>query len=218
MFYHSTVSSAEILKTLPEIEDLKRRCQALATLDSILCPEWEYRYFSFNDAWAPGEALSSMRNGEGDDWLILFNPRGAIVKGFVLAADMAKDCPWPGVVDAVPEEFAAFVAEPAFAIDKTTFCLWRRTADASWHAGPVEPPGSQDPDGRSKLLRFLDGDPATYQAWGEEYYGARLNPRAIEQIYHHEQLSEFLVRSLNPKAKLRFLRPEIEEIGYPLKA
>ncbi len=217
MFYDSSVSSAEVLKTLPEIEELKRRCQALAALDSILCPEWEYRYFSFNASWAPGEALSSMRNGEGDDWLILWSPQGAIIKGFVLASKMAEDCPWPGVVDSVPEEFASFVGEPAFAIDKTTFCLWRRTSDPSWNVGPVDRPSGQDPDGCGKLLRFLDGEPATYKAWGEEYYGARLNPRAIEQIYRHEQLTEFLVRSLNPKAKLRHLRPEIEEIGYPLK-
>ena len=217
MFYHSPVSSTEIQHALPEIDDLKRRCQALAALDSILCPEWEYRYFSFNASWAPEESLSSMRNGEGDDWLILFNPRGAIVKGFVLASKMAENCPWTGVVDQVPEEFASFVGEPAFAIDKTTFCLWRRTSDRSWNVGPVDHPDGPDPDGRLKLLRFLDGNPETYQAWGEEYYGTRLNPRAIEQIYRHEELTEFLVRSLNPKAKLRFLRPEIEEIGYPLK-
>ncbi len=217
MFYHSVVSSAEILKTLPEIEDLKRRCQALATLDSILCPEWEYRYFSFNDSWASGESLSSMRNGEGDDWLILFGPHGAIIKGFVLASKMAEDCPWPGVVDSVPDDFSAFADEPAFAIDKTTFCLWRRSAEPSWEIGSISFPQADDPDGSGKLLRFLDGNPTTYQEWGEEYYGTRLNPRAIEQIYRHEELSEFLVRSLNSKARLRHLRPEIEEIGYPMK-
>ncbi len=210
------MSSTEILKTLPEIEVLRRRCQALAALDAILCPDWEYRYFSFNAAWSAGEALSSMRNGEGDDWLILFNDEGAIVKGFVLEAPMADGCPWPGVVDSVPPEFSEFAREPAFAIDKTTFCAWRRHAGASWHAGPVEAPESDDPDGAAKLLRFLDGEPETYRKWGEEYYGARLNPRAIEQIYAHEQLTEFLVRSLNPRARLRDLRPEIEEIGYPL--
>ncbi len=210
------MTSTENLRILPGIEDLKLRCQALATIDSILCPEWEYRYFSFNASWTPEESLSSMRNGEGDDWLILFNRHGAIVKGFVLASAMAKNCPWPGVVDAVPDEFSGFADEPAFAIDKTTFCLWRRHSDPTWNVGRIEYPAGRDPDGSGKLLRFLDGNPATYQAWGEEYYGARLNPKAVEQIYRHERLTEFLVRSLNPKAKLRHLRPEIEEIGYPL--
>ena len=216
MFYHSAVSAAENLKTLPGIDDLRRLCQALATLDAILCPEWEYRYFSFNSAWGQGELLSSMRNGEGDDWLILWNPHGAIVKGFVMASEMATESPWPGVVDAVPSEFSGFLHEPAFAIDKTTFCLWRRHGDDSWHVGEIDYPKGPDPDGSGKLLRFLDGEPSTYQRWGEEYYGARLNPPASEQTYRHERLTEFLVRSLNPKVKLRDLRPEIEEIGYPL--
>ena len=210
------MSSTENLKILPGIEELRRLCQALATLDAILCPEWEYRYFSFNAGWAPGEMLSSMRDGEGDDWLILFDRNGAIIKGFMVASKMAEDCPWPGVVDAVPEDFADFLNEPAFAIDKTTFCLWRRSSDDGWNVGPVEYPPGRDPDGSQALLRYLDGDPGTYREWGEEYYGERLNPKAIEQIYRHDRLTEFLIRSLNPKARLENLRDEIEEIGYPL--
>lgn len=160
--------------------------------------------------------LSSMRNGEGDDWLILFNTQGAIMKGFVVESEMADGCPWPGVLDAVPDAFANFLGELAFATDQTTFCLWQQVSDAEWHAGPVDFPASKDPDGAAKLLRFLDGNPETYQHWGEEYYGNRLNPNAVEQIYRHERLTEFLVRSLNPKARLRGIRDEIEDIGYPL--
>ncbi|MEM7356986.1 MAG: hypothetical protein AAF657_39595 [Acidobacteriota bacterium] len=204
------------MEHLPEISVLQRLCQALATLDAILCPEWEYRYFSFNASWAPGELLSSMRNGEGDDWLILFNRHGAIMKGFVLESEMAQDCPWPGVIDAVPGDFADFLGDPAFAVDKTTFCFWHRSADSGWQAGPVDFPDVADPDGSGKLLRFLDGDPETYRKWGEEYYGERLNPKAIEQIYRHDRLTEFLVRSLNPKARLKDLKAEVSDIGYPL--
>ncbi len=210
------MSCAENLKILPGIDELQRLCQSLAALDAILCPEWEYRYFSFNSAWAPGETLSSMRNGEGDDWLILFTERGAIMKGFVVAAKMAIDCPWPGVIDTVPEDFTAFLNEPAFAIQHTTFCLWRRHADAAWSTGDVDYPSGQDPDGSGTLLAFLDGDPETYRRWGEEYFGARLNPKAIEQVFRHDRLTEFLIRSLNPKARLKDLRDEIEDIGYPL--
>lgn len=210
------MTSSQLLKTLPGVDDLRRLCQSLAALDAILCPEWEYRYFSFNASWAPGEMLSSMRNGEGDDWLILFSQRGAIMKGFVLDSVMARDCPWPGVTDSVPDDFADFLGEAAFAVDKTTFCLWNRNDDPGWQMGPVDVPDSADPDGSAKLLGFLDGNSETYRHWGEEYYGKRLNPRAIEQVYRHERLTEFLVRSLNPKARLRDVSDEIEDIGYPL--
>lgn len=209
------MSAARFLDTLPDLEALRRRCQSLAVLDAVLCPEWEFRYFSFNSAWAPGEMLSSMRNGEGDDWLIWFGPPGAIVKGFVLGCPMAEGCPRPGVVDAVPEAFRAFLDEPAFSIDKTTFCLWRPRGDG-WSIGPIDPPPVEDPDGSALLLPFLDGDPETYRLWGEEYFGSRLNPKAIEQVYRHHPLSEFLVRSLNPQVDLDALREEVAQIGYPV--
>ena len=37
---------------LPEPGDLRRLSQSLAMLDAILCPEWQYRYHSFNASWA----------------------------------------------------------------------------------------------------------------------------------------------------------------------
>jgi hypothetical protein len=33
---------------LPEVGSLRRLSQSLAMLDAILCPEWQYRYHSFN--------------------------------------------------------------------------------------------------------------------------------------------------------------------------
>lgn len=34
--------------TLPDIATLRQRAKALAMLDAIVSPEWEYRYFSYN--------------------------------------------------------------------------------------------------------------------------------------------------------------------------
>ncbi|MFL5245765.1 MAG: hypothetical protein ACJ8FY_27140 [Gemmataceae bacterium] len=55
---------------LPSIEELRKLCQSIATLDAILSPEWELRYYSFNNSWAAGAACASMRNGSGDDYFI----------------------------------------------------------------------------------------------------------------------------------------------------
>lgn len=209
------MSASEVAEGLPGIEDLRRLCQSLAVLDAILCPEWEYRYFSFNAAWADGEMLASMRNGEGDDWLILWNPSGAIIKGFLHNAPMARDCPWPGVVDSVPEEFQAFLNDPAFSRQHTTFCLWRRPEDPRWCVGEIDFPDDPDADGARTLLRFLDGEPETYRRWGEEYFGWSLDRRAIEHIYRQAPLSPFVVRSLNADAGYKELKSELSEIGYP---
>ncbi len=58
--------STQNLSALSTIERLRKLSQALATLDAILCPEWQYRYYSFNAQWDVGEMMASMRNGSGD--------------------------------------------------------------------------------------------------------------------------------------------------------
>jgi hypothetical protein len=69
------------LSKLPDIPSLRRLTRALAMLDAILSPEWEYRHYSFDAHWAEGETMASMRNGSGDEWFALFCPAGAVLKG-----------------------------------------------------------------------------------------------------------------------------------------
>ncbi len=45
---------------LPSIPQVRHIAQSLAMLDAILSPEWDYRYYSFNSAWGPGEEMASM--------------------------------------------------------------------------------------------------------------------------------------------------------------
>ena len=79
------------LKTLPDIDRLKALCQSLAMLDAIMSPDWEYRYYSFDSKWGLNEMMASMRNGQGDDFFILFNNNGAIIKGFDHESPMCAD-------------------------------------------------------------------------------------------------------------------------------
>jgi hypothetical protein len=70
---------------LPHPALLERRCIALATLDAILSPDWQYRYYSFNRHWdrEARTRMASMRNGSGDDCFLLFFPDGtAALKGY----------------------------------------------------------------------------------------------------------------------------------------
>lgn len=208
--------STRDLSGLPDIDGLVRLNQALATLDAILCPEWEFRYFSFNHHWDEDEQLGLMRNGEGDDWLIFVNPRGAVIKGFVHSCPMAENAPWPGLFDDVPEDFEGFLDEPAFSREATTFCVWCLREDGVWRRGGVTLPPGPDPDGSAFLMSFLDGDPATYKRWADEYFGQPIQPSAIERIYRHVPLNPGLVAALNPEVNYRELCQEAEEIGYPV--
>jgi hypothetical protein len=208
------------LSQLPDIADLRALSQSLAMLDAILCPEWEYRYYSFNAHWSEDEMMASMRNGSGDEYFILFSPVGAIIKGFAHEAPMtpyAFDPPhvWPGVLDAVPSVFAAFLTEPAFIIEDTTFCVWRTYQDPVWQRGAIEFPDDPNPDGSQQLLAILDGDPQTYQAYTETNYERSIAIDAVIHVYNHQPLTNALVQALNPNRSLADIAADQQEIGYP---
>jgi len=211
------------LANLPNIDALKKLCQSLAVLDAIMCPDWEYRYFSFNSKWGEGEMMASMRNGSGDEYFILFNSQGAIIKGFAHESSMSPwssgtNQVWPGVLDQVPSEFRAFLSEPAFSMDETTFCIWRRAEDQSWQTGPIEYPEGEDSDGSEELLFALDGDPKSYQESAEEYYECAVDLGSVTAIYEHQPLRLETVKQLNPDVSLESLKSDVAEIDYPLEA
>jgi hypothetical protein len=192
-------------------------------LDAILSPEWEYRYHSFNANWAAGEALASMRDGCGDDYVILFTGAGAIMKGFAHESEawrksLERGQVLPGLFAGVPEEFAGFLAEPAFSLDETTFCLWRRLSDRAWQIGAIDCLEGQDPDGSAELLRLLDGDPEAYRAWAEDYFETSVARSAVDHIYAHRPLTEEVVKDLNPQLSLIDLAEDVSEIAYPTLA
>jgi hypothetical protein len=175
--------------------------------------------------------MGSMRNGQGDDFFALFNAHGCFLKGFAHEAPMTPyhSDPkrlWPGILDTVPQEFAACLREPAFTIEDATFCIWRRYGDASWRRGAIEFPPGPDPDGSEYLLSPLDGRPETYREWAAWYFNKPfLTVEMVRHIYHHLPLTDELVATLtpdiviedddNPRMEVADLEDEIAEIGYP---
>lgn len=208
------------LATIPDVEPLKKLCQSLALLDAIMSPEWEYRYYSFNSKWAEGEMMASMRNGSGDEYFVLFNSQGAIMKGFAHESLMSpwssvSEQVWPGVLDQVPAEFEEFLDEPAFSMAETTFCAWRRNGDPAWQTGEIEYPGEDDPDGSDDLLFILDGDPKTYQEFAEHYYERSIDLGVVRNFYEQQVLTPQMIEKLNPEVSLENLETDLEQIDYP---
>ena len=181
---------------------------------------WQDRYYSFNSRWAPGAEMGSMRNGCGDDFFAHFSQSGCWLKGFAHEYPMSPHrwSPsriWPGVLDSLPAQFEPCLREPAFALQDTTFCIWRRTWDPVWSVGGIEFPDAEDPDGSEFLLADLDGKPTTYQRFAEEYYERDLDLGSVEHVYAHRPLTQSIVETLNPDRTLDELAAEIREIGYP---
>lgn len=213
--------STRDLSALPDVDRLRATLQSMAMLDAILMPEWQLRYYSFNCRWGKGKQMGSMRDGEGDNFFALFNSAGCFLKGFAHEAVMSPygrrpKAVWPGVLDAVPDEFEDGLNEPAFSMEDTTFCVWRRYSDPNWQCGPVAfPEGKNDPDGSAELLSPLDGKSASYRSWAEDYYERDVPLSAVRHIYAHRPLTSRVVKQLNPEITLEALEADVDEIGYP---
>ena len=188
--------------------------QTLATLDAIVSPEWEYRYYSFNARWGSGELMGSMRNGSGDGLFVLFNDAGVFIKGFdherQPSGERAQD-----VYDRVPRAFRSGVDEPAFSPENVSFCCWRTFLDDQWSASRTRPL-EDGRDGSDWMLAGLDGSPATYLAFANDYYEVELDAERVEAVYRRTPMTLELARGLNPEIDFPLLLLELDEIGYPV--
>jgi hypothetical protein len=205
--------STRNLLQLPGAISLRRLLQSVAMLDAVICPEWEYRYYSFNANWAAGEMMGSMRNGQGDGFFALFNRHGVFIKGFDHESTVAS-LPSEQFYRDLPHQFSACCSEPAFSPELVTFCVWRLSEEPGWSGAKIALPPSED-DGSANLLAILDCSPETYLRWATEYYGRELSALAVIAVYEHRVLTEEIVAALNPMCSLTSLREDIAEIGYP---
>lgn len=197
--------STQNLSLLPSAVELQRICKGLSALEAIICPEWEYRYYSYQKKWSEFEEFCGMRNGHGDRLLILFNESGCCINGFAHESAMngwrtstiRDERPflkklfgsknksgltqeiYAGVVDELPVAFHDFVfGEPVKSIG-TTFCIWQLKEEKDWKIGNIQWPDDAYKDGSTDLLELLDGNPQTYKNWAESYYDEQFDERPL---------------------------------------
>jgi hypothetical protein len=218
----ATVPTEETLRGLPNIESLRQKTQALAAVDAIMSPDWKYRYFLFNAAWDTGEMMATIRNGSGDEVFLLFTRSGAILKGFDHESCMSpwareKKALWTGMFTSVPDEFRHFLTEPAFDIDNSTFCAWRRSSDSSWHSDEIDYPDADgNEDGSDWLLQEYIEGPSRYVDFCKDYYEREVPLVTVQAFYDFKQLDQGMLEALNPGLHLDEMRAEMLEIGYPV--
>ncbi|WP_380283385.1 hypothetical protein [Kitasatospora purpeofusca] len=203
----------ELLSRLPALPALRERCRGIAMLEAILGPDWNDRYYSFDSRWGDGEEMASMRDGEGDDWFVVFSAAGAYARGFDHTAPNAG----ARLLAEVPSAFRSYIAEPAFGeedgVPLATVCFWREGGDAAWRAPSAAPTGGV---GLFGLLAAEDPAEA-YRVWAEEYYELEdgLDLDAIAHVLALRPLTGAVVSALNPEVDLGQLAGDIAEIGYP---
>jgi hypothetical protein len=190
--------------SLPPPAELERTCKGLAALDAILCDDWESRYYSFNQAWNKKgkQRMASMRNGEGDDWFIVFGPAGVFVKSFwheYPPQDVAK------LYAGLPKPLAPQLEEAAFSMEDVTFGGWND--GEGWTLRGNAKPLAAD-------LALLAGDAKKYVAYAAAYFDIKAAPDAVAHVLAGKKLDSKLLTRLGSERMLADLESDLREIGY----
>jgi hypothetical protein len=195
----------------------------LAVLDAIMSPEWEWRYFSFDAQWSHHQEMASMRNGSGDEYSIVFASAGVYIRGFDHESALSPWAQHPrrvveGLIDRVPAVFREHVDEPAFSMDgvpSITVCVWRQTDSDVWEFGEPTEVGLQAQDGgASWLFAELDGDPATYKRFADDYYETDVPLAQVAMVFDRAPVTAELVGELNPEADITAVAEELAALPY----
>ncbi len=197
---------------------------ALAALDAVLSPEWQYRYFSFDPAWSTDARMASMRNGSGDEYFIVFAPAGAVVRAFDHESELS---PWmrddqavaAEVLQGYPAGLRFVIDDPAFRTEggpatDLTFCAWSTTGAEGWRVGAID-----DDGGAEELLEvILDGTPRGYQAFAVDYFELDPTVEVVEAFFAHRPADASVIERMNPDANVSETISELRSIGYPVEA
>ena len=203
--------------SFPDPRTLGKRAMALAMLDAIICPEFQYRYFSYDASWGDDEQVAVMRNGDGDHWFLHLSGSGAALKGYVQELPRGESRAMALEVQRrVPGDFGAFLHEPAFAMDAVSYFYWRRSGDAGW--SKVDHPDAglaHWSDGSEDYLSILLAPASCYYDYATDYFECEPPLASIEHIYALAPLTAAIVKSLNPQMTLAEARAAAAAIGYP---
>jgi hypothetical protein len=205
--------STENYSQLPDRKSLENICKAISVLDAIICQEWIDRYYSYNSKWAEQEEFCEMRDGSGDQILILFRKDGCVINGMsheFYPKDKLK------LTLGLPKIFETFIfGEPVHSIG-TTFCLWT-TELKDWQVGQLE----NFEDNSEELLNIFDGEPQTYIDWATDYFEGSYKESGIpigtvSKIYKGETLTKEMVLSVVEELEdWEQLENDLIEINYP---
>ncbi len=205
---------------LPAMPELLKRTKALAALEVILSPEWDYRYYSFNAAWSPSEKMASMRNGCGDEWWLVFHGDGwAALKGLAHESEawsQAGDKLSAALQTVMPPDVGDFAREPAFRWDSTSFAYFYLPSKEQWCRANDLTTFAALEAGEDNLLQHLCGTPADYAGFAEDYYESSVPVDVVTEVFSHAPITDRLVSSLNSDITLKEISDELFiEIGYP---
>jgi len=216
------MTAEDVARRLPDPATLERLSLSIAALDAVLSPEWDFRFFSYDREWSPGQRLASMRDGSGNDYRMLFSDDAAVVRAFDHESDLS---PWgrddgsliPGLLDRYPDSLRFFIDEAAFRTPGApgadlTFCAWRLAGPGPWLVGSIE-----DDGGAAELLDVvLDGTAHGYRRYAIDYFEVDPGVEVINAFLTLHPADPAVVTRLNPEADPVETLAELRSMGYPV--
>jgi hypothetical protein len=204
--------STQNYNLLPKKDKLQRICKAISVLDAILCQEWSDRYYSYNSKWADQEEFFSMKNGSGDEVLVLFKKDGCVINGFAYEFQQPNK---EEITKNLPTIFDDFIyGEPIKSIG-TTFCLWT-TNSINWEIGHIK----NHENNSEEMLYIFDGNPQTYINWATDYFesyyiDSGISLDTVIKIYNGEELTKEMVLTIVEEIEdWQQLETDLKEIDY----
>ena len=167
---------------------MREALKNLATLESIVCPEWEYRYFSYNADWSEHEEMASMRDGCGSEWFVWFKSGVTAYKCYS-SEDGAMDN-LEEATNNFPAKFDEFLNEAAFSMQRAT-CIWYME-EIQWvkfGKEAIHIIGLQD---------VLSWEAKDYCSWAAAYYEREIAEKPAAEILAG-RLNESVALQLNPE-------------------
>ncbi len=198
---------------LPDRKKIQSICKSISVLDAIFSQEWEFRYYSYNNQWADDEEFCEMRNGSGDQMLILFRQDGCVINGFAHEYQQQEK---QKLTRNLPSIFNEFIFDEPVRSIGTTFCIWT-TEQKNWQVGEIE----SYEDNSEEMLNIFDENPQTYIDWATEYFEesyveSGISLETVTKIYNGQTLTKELVLSIVEKLEdWEQLEADLNEIGYP---
>ncbi|MFB7125957.1 hypothetical protein [Kitasatospora sp. NPDC056273] len=216
------MSVHELMAVLPEPQELRARCRAVALLDTIVSAPGGPSH-TFVADWRPGVDLAGMDNGSGDQYDIVFGPDGVFLYGFDHESDASpwredERAHWPGLLDGLPESLAEFAQAPEFQFDgffDATVCAWYEAGSGGWRCGPVEF-AEGETDGADWLFDILTGsDPAqAFIDFAEEYHERPVDREAVEAVLKGAPLDRRMVAALSATASFDAVAARAHAVGW----
>jgi hypothetical protein len=205
---------------LPPIQQLINRCRALAALDLILSPDWQFRFYSFNSLWSKDELMASMRDGCGDEWWIVFHRNGwGALKG--LGHDSSAWSQHGQTLSAAlqrsfPGDLKGFATEPAFRWGETSFAYFHSPEATNWIRVNDLAGYSMEDTGENQLLAHVAGSPSDYATFAGDYYETEVDEQVVARIFALQPITASVVSALNPSTSMEGIAEELYgEIQYP---